>query len=148
MLIRANVFYVCSRIDSSVHLQSNTSSASGGKYDVLAHTSNGPLDLSVLDAPVDHTLALDAQTSNVGARVSLHKTFEGSFDLQSSRWFRPTVEWDKDVEDPAGKDRTRSVEFHSIRGGSAQGNAWWEKGNENKGSAKVVTSNAPLRLQL
>ena len=148
MLIRANVFYVCSRIDSSVYLQSNTSSATGGKYDVLARTSNGPLDLSVLDAPVDHTLTLDAQTSNVGARVSLHKTFEGSFDLQSSRWFRPTVEWDQDVEDPAGKDRTRSVEFHSIRGGSAQGNAWWEKGNENKGSAKVVTSNAPVRLQL
>ncbi|TBU46636.1 hypothetical protein BD309DRAFT_1078468 [Dichomitus squalens] len=135
-------------IDSSVHLQSSTSSATGGKYDVSARTSNGPIDVSIIDAPVGHTLTLDAHTSNVGAHVALPKTFEGSFDLQSSRWFRPTVEWDQDVEDPAGKRRTRHVELHTINGGSVRGNAWWEEGRKNEGTVTVATSNAAVRLEL
>ncbi|PIL33801.1 hypothetical protein GSI_04426 [Ganoderma sinense ZZ0214-1] len=135
-------------IDSEVTLQSTTASSTGGTFDVSARTSNAPLTLAVVDAPVEHALTLKARTSNSPARVTLHPTYEGAFDVQSSKWFRPTVEWDAEAHDPAGKDRRRSVQVKRVRGESVKGSAAWEEGGEERGEVEVDTSNSPLWLKL
>ena len=98
----------CRHIDSEVTLQSTAASSTGGTFDVSARTSNSPLSLTVVDAPVEHALALNAHTSNSPARVTLHPTYEGAFDVRSSRWFRSTVEWDAEAADPAGREIGRA----------------------------------------
>ena len=129
-------------------LQSTTASSTGVTFGVSAHTSNAPLALTVVDAPLEHTLALNARTSNSPARVTLHTTYEGTFEARSSRWFRPTVEWDAEAKDPAGEGRNRRVQVRRVRGESVEGSAAWAEGGEERGHVVVETSNSPLRLKL
>ena len=146
--LTSNYPYPCSHIDSEVTLQSTTASSTGGTFDVSAHTSNAPLALTVVDAPIEHALTLNARTSNSPARVTLHPTYEGAFDVRSSKWFRPTVEWDAEAQDPAGKGRRRTVQVQRVRGESVKGSAAWAEGGEERGEVDVETSNSPLWLKL
>ncbi|KAI0753380.1 hypothetical protein C8Q80DRAFT_1249886 [Daedaleopsis nitida] len=135
------------RIDAQVSLTSNTSE-SGGTFHVVARSSNAPLTLTFVDAPADSTLSMTASTSNAPAHVTVHKTFEGSFDLASSSGFRPEVEW-APVGDPAGHNRTRRVVLDMARKASGKrGTVSWEETGKAKGRVVVETTNAPLRLVL
>ena len=136
-----------SRIDSEVSLVSNQSSTTGGNFHVAARASNAPLSLTVVDAPLDSMLLLAASTSNSPARVALHKTFQGTFDLSSSAVFRPEVDWSP-VNDPAEQDRRRRVRLDTIKGSRVRGGVEWEEGGEERGKVVVETSNSPLRLVL
>ncbi len=128
-------------------LISNTSSASEGNFHVVGRTSNAPLSLTFVDAPVDSSLSLAASTSNSPARVVLHKTYEGTFDLASSLVFRPEVEWSP-VNDPTERDRHRRVRLDATKGTRVHGGVSWEEGGEDRGSAVIETTNSPLRLVL
>lgn len=136
-----------SRIDGTISLASNTSDATKGKYWASAHTANAPLHLSFVDAPVDSTLTLDAHTANSPAEVSLHKTFEGKFELSSSVWFTPEVQWHP-VDDPAKRERKRRVSVSQVGRGHVQGNVAWAEEGETRGEVTVKTSNSPVRLHL
>ncbi|KAI0740773.1 hypothetical protein C8Q76DRAFT_791175 [Earliella scabrosa] len=135
------------RIESTVALASNTSSNTHGKYTVNVRTANAPLHLTFVDAPVASALTLDAHTSNSPARVVLHKTYEGAFDLLTSMFFRPEVKWSP-VEDPAGRGRQRDVRFSTIGRGQVRGLVAWDEEGESRGTVKVETSNSPLQLTL
>ncbi|KAI0794307.1 hypothetical protein C8Q74DRAFT_568961 [Fomes fomentarius] len=137
------------RIDSAIALASNTSDATKGKYEVTARTSNSALHLTFFEAPVDHSLNLEAHTSNALAEVTLHKTYEGTFDLSSSRYYGPIVQWNKEAEDPKGRGRERRVHFETESRGHVRGDvAWDSEEGEKSGSVNVGTSNAKVHLTL
>ena len=134
-------------IKTNLTLIATTDDHSGGAYKVSTKTSNSPLDLVFLDAPVDSLLHFDAQTSNSPARAALHPTFEGGFKVETGAWFRTDVETRDGIEDPAGKGRERSVKIHSVRRGIVEGTARWVPSEDRVlGSASVKTSNSPVHL--
>ncbi|KAG6887437.1 hypothetical protein C0995_015310 [Termitomyces sp. Mi166 len=123
---------------------------SGGRFKVFARTSNAPLDLSFVEAPVDSVLSFDATTSLGPATVSLHPTYEGSYTATTS-FRRPSILVNYDAEDPAGKGRQRQVHSSINRGPIASGTIRWFDGGDNKellGNVEVRTSLAPLVLKI
>lgn len=141
------ILWLCSRISSDITLSSRAQDRTGGQFRVNAHTSNAPLELIFVDAPVDSMLTTSAQTENAPARVVLHKTYEGAFDLVSSTFFRPEVQWD-DVEDPKGTGRSRTVAIEpGVSSTAVRGSVTWEE-RPGAGNVSVRTSNSPLRLLL
>ncbi|KAI0753418.1 hypothetical protein C8Q80DRAFT_1095853 [Daedaleopsis nitida] len=135
------------RIDGNISLASNTSDSTKGKYWVSARTANAPLRLAFVDAPVDSTLTLEADTANFPAEVSLHKTFEGKFDISSSMWWTPEVQWHP-VEDPAKRERKRQVSVGQVARSHVRGNVAWDEDGKNRGEVTLKTSNSPVRLFL
>ncbi|KAI0755025.1 hypothetical protein C8Q80DRAFT_1117540 [Daedaleopsis nitida] len=137
------------RINGEITLISNTSAATEGNFHVVARSLNAPLKLAFEDAPVDSSLTVTASTSNSPARVALHSTFEGVFDLMSSSIFRPEVDLGP-VDDPAERGRTRQVRFSTQKGTRRSGSVSWGKGDGATSGGRVVveTTNAPLSLVL
>ena len=54
-----------------------------GSFIVNANTHNAPLNLDFISAPLDAALELEAHTSNGGADVRLHPSYEGRFDAST-----------------------------------------------------------------
>lgn len=139
-------------IYSNVSLIADTHDETGGSFDVIAETSNSPVELNFTTAPVDSLLHLDARSSNSPVRATLDNTYEGSFALRTSSWFPVQVEVaDKDAKDPVGRGRKRQVEMHSIRRGIAEGKAVWTPSEEEEkelGRVTLTTSNSPVALYL
>ncbi|THG98947.1 hypothetical protein EW026_g3322 [Hermanssonia centrifuga] len=136
-------------ITAKVSLVSQAQHATGGIFRVAAKTSNGELDVSFPTAPHNSVLHLDTQTSNAPSTVSLHKTFEGEFRLQTSPR-KAMVFYDQSATDPTGNRRTRSVNYVQDRRGGVSGNAVWTPrvGAQTLGSIVMKTSNADLQLVL
>ncbi|KAI1788344.1 hypothetical protein LXA43DRAFT_1097445 [Ganoderma leucocontextum] len=130
---------------AKVSLLPSSPDANGGAYHVTTQTSNGAIDLEFVDAPVDHALTASARTSNGRAEVTMHETFEGSFDLWTTNAGTPTVHA-RDVRDPAGRGRKRGYLVHANRRNSVRGNVWWGEENKERGSVSVWTTNGRLRL--
>lgn len=143
--------YWHSPIVSNISLHSGHESGTGGHFTAFMGTSNSPLDIAVVDAPVDHTLVMTADTRNSPARVMLHKTYEGSFKLSSPPFFQlPTIQITEDVDDPAGWGRSRNVAMSKLTGGVAEGSARWLPADRTTptGSVRISTSNLGLDLSL
>ncbi|KAG5719396.1 hypothetical protein E4T56_gene13462 [Termitomyces sp. T112] len=123
---------------------------SRGKFKIFARTSVSPLQLSFVEAPVDSVLLLDATTSLGPAAVSLDSTYEGSYTAVTSLQ-RPSILFNPDVEDPAGKGRKRQMRSSPSRGPIASGTVRWSDGDDHKkllGNVNVRTSLAPLTLKI
>ncbi|CCM02993.1 uncharacterized protein FIBRA_05108 [Fibroporia radiculosa] len=137
-------------IATNISLFSIADNSMGGTFDVDIHTSNSPMNVAFLEAPVDHTLNMKAHTSNSPARATLHKTYEGSFALSSSRFFRPSVHADNSVEDPAGHQRQRTVRTNTIAGSLVKGDVKWipSERETEVGRVEISTSNLGLDLFL
>jgi hypothetical protein len=125
-----------------------TVQASNPNFEVVTQTENAALDVTFKDAPVDSLLTHTASTSNARAHVSLHPTYEGYFTLSSnSAWINPVVK-ENEVEDPAGRGRSRSVHFRNVRGFVDGDVAWVSSTPGRKGTVDVKTSNARITLDL
>lgn len=153
--LRHHIMLICticrSPIVSNVSLYSGSGSGTGGTFTAYMQTRNGPLDVAVVDAPVDHTLVMNAVTENSPAQVTLHKTYEGTFSLSSQPFFLlPTIQNAEDVDDPAGWGRTRNVAVSKLTGGVAEGSVRWFPSDRTTraGSVRVLTSNSDLALSL
>jgi len=123
----------------------------GGKFNVLAETSNSLSDVRIVEAPVNSTLTFNAHTSNSPIRATLPRAYEGSFDLTAMPWTTPSLRFDLDVNDPAGRGRKRSVRFSTAGRGHVAGSVAWDGGhvlNREGGSANLKTSNGPAELIL
>lgn len=110
-----------------------------------AKTSLGSLSLYFPTAPISSQLLLSAHTSISPVSVSLHPTYEGTFDLSTS-FARPEVVFDEEVEDPAHKDRKRRVEFDNFNRGTVHGSVEWEAEGKGRGEVEIQTSMASARL--
>ena len=142
--------YFHSIIHSSISLISLTEDGTGGSFNVDAHTSNGPIDISFPTAPVDSILNFDAHSSNSPVHAFLHKTYEGTYDLKTSFFAKAALDYDNGVEDPAGKGRHRVVETYSVGKGTASGKVTWRDAQATleTGSVKLSSSNAGVSLRL
>ncbi|CCM04384.1 uncharacterized protein FIBRA_06559 [Fibroporia radiculosa] len=126
-------------------------SAREARFNTQFETSNGALDVAFAEAPVSSLLDVRAHTSNAPARVSLHETFEGTFDLFSTTWHQPQVHVRPDVEDPEGQGRRRVVEIRpESRESSVSGSVAWGKhdGWRRYGRVNVASSNNDVRLHM
>lgn len=141
---------MCSPVAVDVSLESTADDKTGGYFDVIAQTANGPLNVKVVSAPVDSVLHLMGTTSNALVRAKLRPTFEGKFTVRSSPFFGADVRMDEDQEDPAGKGRHRQLETRRVRKEIAEGKVTWPPVDEDKelGSVNLSTTNAPAHLLL
>ena len=136
-------------IDGVIGLYSNTTDATDGRFRVTAHTTHAPVSLHFVDAPVDSHLAADARTTFSPATVILHPTFEGTFDLSTSRFFTPEVRSPGNIEDPAGRGRSRVVRTEHVGQGVVKGGAAWGSVDPTgKGEVVVQTSFSKVRLDI
>lgn len=115
----------------------------GGSYSVTANTSNARLALDFPSAPLDSVLKVAGSTTNAKARVQLHPTWEGRFDVRTSGYV-VSVD-DRHVEDPSGKGRTRDFQWFG-KWEHMQGLATWD--GQYIGTVDLRTSNAPVELSL
>ncbi|KAJ3531475.1 hypothetical protein NM688_g7570 [Phlebia brevispora] len=131
-------------ISSNLTLLSSTDDHTGGKFDVSVASSNSPIGIVYVDAPVDSVQKFLGHTSNSPARLTAHKTFEGKFFLRTSTWFPINVNHDDTVEDPAGKGRSRDVALKVVNRGVTEGTVRWvpeedrELGSIHRPTVKVL----------
>ena len=90
-------------IDSEVTLTSDV--ATGGKFDVDASTTNGPVDLKFIKSPVSALLKAKAKSTIGRVKVALAPEYEGYFS--GSSVIRDVSLVNRNVEDPEGKGRRR-----------------------------------------
>lgn len=135
-------------VQANVTLVSHESG--GGSFDIIGKTSNSFADIRVVEAPVDSLLTLDAHTSNSPIRATLPRAYEGSFDVTAMPWTSPTLRFEADVSDPAGRGRKRNVWTRIASRGHVAGQVRWEAGSgyAKEGSATLKTSNGPAELTL
>ncbi|KAF8273741.1 hypothetical protein EI94DRAFT_1826128 [Lactarius quietus] len=139
-------------LSADLSLVSTFENGTSGAFTVVTRTSNSPLDINFSDHAPDGLLRLDARTSNSPAQVSLHPSFEGTLQLRTSL-FAANVSPDLEVEDPAGRGRTRSVNVSTIGRHSRilHGDVSWKPEDEAlkpDGKVEVLTSNSPLQVRL
>ncbi|KAJ6540446.1 hypothetical protein B0H19DRAFT_1077851 [Mycena capillaripes] len=95
---------------------------------------------------------LDASTSGALASVSLSPQYEGTYDLRTSLGGHVCVEeGEKEINDPAGRGRNRTVSRRNSTGERAQGSIYWSYDGEPtegvlRGAVKVTTSAATVKL--
>ena len=112
-----------------------------------ATTSNQPIKLKYDASPVGSILYSRAYTSNSTASVTHDSAFEGVISLISTI-LSPSVD-KRDVEDPSGQGRRRSLDILKVARGVLKGVVYW--GTEKKevtGFTEVKTTNSPAHLQL
>ncbi|KAJ7270118.1 hypothetical protein B0H12DRAFT_826159 [Mycena haematopus] len=130
------------QLESDINLATSSASGEGGKFDVKAETSDGPLIISFPTSPTRSVLNLDAQTSNSAANVWLNHAFEGDFALASSLVIvdrRPFL-------DPR---KLRTVFYSDYKNGMVVGNVRWKIPifkSKVQGFARVATTNNILKL--
>ncbi|KAF9028430.1 hypothetical protein BDZ89DRAFT_1066083 [Hymenopellis radicata] len=103
--------------------------------DISAVSSNGPLSVKIPEAPIDSTLRVYARTSNSPVELDLPSSYEGTVELATSN-VRPVVTLSDDLDDPAGKGRTREL----------VGSIFWSEENAGRGRVVGKTSNSPIWL--
>ncbi|KAJ7167980.1 hypothetical protein C8R46DRAFT_951099 [Mycena filopes] len=138
------------RLNAKVTLTTNASKDKGGAFNVLARTSNGPLNLSVPGSPVQSKLTLNAITSNARAEVRLHRAYQGAFAVSTSSHFPVEVRrLDGSEED------SRRIEYRDHDGGHGHGHRKGEdvrgviyekEAHKGLGKVRVRTSNAGATL--
>jgi hypothetical protein len=139
-------------LSADLSLFSTFENTTSGAFTVVTSTSNSPLDVKFLEHAPDGLLKLDVHTSNSPAEVRLHPSFEGTLKLRTSL-FAATVSPDLEVEDPAGRGRTRSVNVSTVgrHSRSVYGEVEWKPEDEAlkpDGKVEVSTSNSPLYVRL
>jgi len=135
------------RILSDINLISKASLGgfSGGAFDVTTRTSNAQVELKFPKAPVDSKLNLKSKTSNAQAEISLHRTYEGTFELETSN--SDIIINDGNFPDPKGQGRKHYIDLKKYSKRSASGEIrWGSKLNQERGTVVSSTSNDKLSL--
>jgi hypothetical protein len=140
-------------INTAVSLYSSNRDNTGGQFAVSATSSRAAVTVAFPTAPVDSKLSLDASTSLAPATVTLHKTYEGAFALATSL-SKATLDYQRNVTDPAGRGRHREVQVGSQSAWKIDGTvAWISSGAASEdtpaaGCVKVTSSLAAVALKL
>ncbi|KAK7042460.1 ankyrin repeat family protein [Favolaschia claudopus] len=130
------------QLQSDISLTTSSASGEGGKFDIEATTSDGPLFVTFPDSPTHSILTFNGQTSNSPANVWLNNAFEGEFALSSNLVFvdrRPFL-------DPR---KLRSVFWEPLKNGMIVGSVRWKLPvwkTKIPGFVRVGTTNNLLNL--
>ena len=103
-----------------------------GAFHVVTRTGNAPLDVTVVDLPLDAEAHFAASASGSGATLRLPHTFEGGFQLNTMN-ARPEVQFDAGVRDPGYRDRERRMVERQVDNKKLVGAVGWvEQKHERK----------------
>lgn len=128
-----------SPIESEVSLVSQSNA--GGTFRVSAHSSNSPINLRYLEAPLTSILTSTVVTSNGPASVKMHNTFEGSFEVVTSN--ASSV-----LRASRGTDGQRVIHKHKVGPNNIVGSVSRGDSRRLGGSTSVRSSNGPVSLGL
>ncbi|KAJ3535088.1 hypothetical protein NM688_g7029 [Phlebia brevispora] len=141
-----------SPITAQISLVSALQGGTGSSFKTTTKTTNGPLNVSFLTAPLDSVLQFEGSTSNAPASAAMHYTYEGDIYLSSGGLFAPKIMADESSQDPAGRGRQRTVQLTSFnpanRGTLEAKVRWGAEGGRPLGSVEMSTSNSPITLTL
>ena len=119
-----------------------------GSFDVVAQTSNAPLNVQFDSAPIDSRVTFKGRSTNSPAAVKLHETFEGSFTVDTGRWFEAGIHV-VNTQDPSGRGRQRYVSRGGDGRGHGEGKATWgDASGRRLGHAAISTTHSPVHLYL
>ncbi|KAI0698306.1 hypothetical protein C8T65DRAFT_697896 [Cerioporus squamosus] len=137
-------------IQANISLASGAPLADASKFDVVAHTTNGPVTVAFVEQTANSRVIASLQTTNAPASVKMHPAFEGQFKLRSSPFLPPTV-IESRVEDRAGHGRVRRITKQVVGPGMVAGSVAWGASaadEQRHGRVEVQTANAPLQFSL
>lgn len=111
-----------------------------------AHTTNSPIEVVYDDSPVGSFLKFNAVSTNSPVRAVLHRAYEGTFALSTTN-AGAVLDRLRDVEDPSGHGRERSV-TKRIVGNRISGRVDWVPSSyyDQAGSVNLATTNEMITL--
>jgi hypothetical protein len=128
-------------------VSASSSTDNPGAFDVNARTTNSPLSISFADAPLDSKLTVDASTTNGDGRIDLHPTYEGKFEISTSKWFIAKVAVKHQYKDPARKNR-KKTDFTPGGSGQLRGETRWDTNMPGSGNVVLRTTNSNVALYI
>jgi len=134
------------RIKADISLISNSPSGTGGAFGVGIHTTNSPIEVVYDDSPVDSVLKFNAVSTNSPLHAVLHRAYEGTFALATTN-AGAVLDRLRDVEDPSGRGRERSLTKRSV-GSYILGEVEWVPSSDynRAGSVNLATTNDVITL--
>ncbi|PPR03988.1 hypothetical protein CVT24_008307 [Panaeolus cyanescens] len=114
---------------ANLSLTSESTTETGGMFDVAVSAMNGPLDIKFATQPLDSKLKLAASSTNYRPSVLLNTAYEGSFDVYGHN---PTLRCDSTIADPTGRNRPR-ICWSTSGSHDLSGFTYWEKEHERSG---------------
>ncbi|KAI0086962.1 hypothetical protein BDY19DRAFT_995394 [Irpex rosettiformis] len=120
-------------ISASMALESTAPKGKIPSFRVLAKSSNKTVNLKAVSSPLKANTQMEIQTSNAPATFRLPASYEGKFDLHSTP-FKPVVNVNEDVKDPAGLERKREVHNDRSRRGLLSGSISWVEDEHSEGA--------------
>jgi hypothetical protein len=135
------------RIKADMSLISNSSSGTGGAFGVFAHTTNSPIEVIYDDSPVDSVLKFNAASTNSRVHAVLHRAYEGMFTLTTTN-DGAVLDRLRDVEDPSGRGRERSLTKRFVGKNHIVGEVEWVPSSDfdRAGSVNIATTNDVITL--
>ncbi|KAF9479398.1 hypothetical protein BDN70DRAFT_878881 [Pholiota conissans] len=133
-------------------LSLTTPSGELGNFTVDTTTTNSPLRVVFVDAPLDSGLEYSGRSANGKVDVTLHPTYEGNFDMSTSRYFRADLKF-LPAPDPSGQGRKRASFYQGDRHRNFGNTKWLENENpvygpKDNGNVVISTSNSPIVLNI
>jgi hypothetical protein len=126
---------------------SNSSSGAGGAFSVRTHTTNSPIEVVYADSPVDSVLTFDAVSTNSPVHAVLHRAYEGTFALATTN-AGAVLDRLRDVEDPSGRGRERSLTKRFVGTNRIFGKVEWVPSSDynRAGLVNIATTNDVVTL--
>ncbi|KZV71225.1 hypothetical protein PENSPDRAFT_630635 [Peniophora sp. CONT] len=126
--------------DISLHEVSRT-----GRFDVFAHSTNGAVNVDILESPLGGIIKAETKTTNAPARLALGPAFEGEIAAHTTN--AQALVDRTPSEDPTGEGRERTVELgHVWETGFRGWTSWGERRNTLRSRARVSSTNKPVVL--
>lgn len=121
------------------------STYAGALFNVTPTTTGGPLNISFPSAPTTlpfPVLKLQASTGNAPASVSLHPTYEGNINVNTTGPGNvPVLNVNPNVQDPSGQGRTRIVTPPTVSGSNLTASVGWARPS-GPGTVELNTTNS------
>lgn len=120
-----------------------------GLFRVFAQTYNSPVNVTLLESPINGFLRVEAKTKNAPALLELDSAFEGNFAAHTIN-ADPSIALKEGVEDPVGEGRDRFVQTSYVSPRTTGGSVAWGKplSSHHSSVAGVATTNAPAVIVL
>lgn len=114
---------------------------------MFAHTTNSPIEVTYDDSPVDSVLKFNAASTNAAVRAVLHRGYEGTFALSTTN-AGAVLDRLRDVEDPSGRGRERSLTKRFVGKNHIYGEVEWGPSGDidRAGSVNIATTNDVISL--
>ncbi|KAF8320796.1 hypothetical protein DL93DRAFT_2163771 [Clavulina sp. PMI_390] len=148
----ARVWTTNARINASFYLSGaypddEAYRGSQADFNIHARSSNGPIDIAIPVAPINHKLRMLSHTSNAYSKAQIHRTFEGLFRARTTHAPAEVSTSLTSADDPLGQDREPTLQVPDQYEGYSHGKFFWGDRYRSRSSEfELLTSNAPVEI--